>query len=101
MRSYCVYILTNKSGTLYIGVTGNLAQRLIQHRDAAPGSFTARYSINQLVYVEETRYIWDALEREKELKAWTSAKKLALIREANPTWRDLSFDIIGDATEIS
>ena len=57
MRSYCVYILTNKSGTLYIGVTGNLAQRLIQHRNAPPGSFSARYKINQLVYVEETRYI--------------------------------------------
>jgi putative endonuclease len=100
MRSYCVYILTNKSGTLYIGVTGNLTQRLLQHRNGVPGSFTARYKINRLVYVEESRYVWDALEREKELKGWTRAKKLALIREANPKWRDLSVDIIGDAHEL-
>ena len=79
MRSYCVYILTNRSGTLYVGVTGNLPQRLIQHRNAMPGSFTERYKINQLVYVEETRFVWDALEPEKELKAWTRARKLELI----------------------
>jgi len=65
-----------------------------------PGSFTERYKINQLVYVEETRFVWDALEREKELKAWTRARKLELIREGNPTWRDLSLDIIGDASEL-
>jgi putative endonuclease len=55
MRSYCVYILTNKSGTLYVGMTGNLPQRLIQHRQGTPGSFTAKYNINRLVYVEESR----------------------------------------------
>jgi putative endonuclease len=82
-------------------MTGNLPQRLVQHRNGTPGSFTARYKINRLVYVEESRYVWDALEREKELKGWTRAKKLALIREANPMWRDLSVEIIGDATELA
>ena len=99
MRSYCVYILTNKSGMLYVGVTNDLARRLTEYRKGTPGSFTARYNINRLVYVEETSYIWDALEREKELKSWTRAKKLALIRESNPCWLDLSVDILGDTAD--
>ena len=101
MRSYYVYILTNNSGTLYTGVTNDMARRLIQHRNAPERSFTGRYAINRLIYVEATSDVYAALEREKEIKGWTRAKKIALIREMNPKWEDLSVDIVGDATEIT
>ena len=101
MRSYYVYILTNNSGTLYTGVTGNIGQRLIQHRKALPSTFTGRYAVNRLVYAEETSDVYAALEREKEIKGWTRAKKIALIREMNPKWLDLGVDVVGDSTDMT
>jgi putative endonuclease len=91
-RSYYVYILTNRSGTLYIGVTNDLLRRLDEHREAKPGTFTARYKMNRLVYFEEASEVTVAIEREKQLKGWTRARKIALIAESNPRWRDLSLD---------
>jgi len=95
MRSYYVYILTNNSGSLYTGVTANMAARLVQHRKASPKTFAGRYQTGRLVYVEETSDVYAALDREKEIKNWTRAKKIALIRELNPKWFDLGEDVLG------
>ena len=88
MRRYHVYILTNRSGTLYIGVTGNLRARLEQHRAGKGCSFTRRYHLDRLVYAEEFRWVHEALAREKQLKRWRREKKVALIERVNPGWED-------------
>ena len=92
MKQYYVYIMTNKSGTLYIGVTNDLTRRMWEHKQGIGGRFTTKYRITRLVYFEETRDIHAALAREKQLKGWTRAKKLALIASDNPRWIDLSDD---------
>ncbi len=92
MNAYYVYIMTNRSSTLYIGVTNDLARRVSEHKAGKAGSFTGRYRIDRLVYFEETNDIQAALEREKQLKGWTRARKLALINETNAAWDDLSAD---------
>ena len=88
-RKYFVYILSNASKTLYIGVTGNLPRRLEQHRAGMPNSFTTRYNVKRLVYAEEFGRVDDAIRREKQLKRWLRARKIALIESVNPEWRDL------------
>jgi putative endonuclease len=86
-----VYILASGFKRLYIGVTGNLEGRIWQHKHPDDErSFTARYGINQLVYFERHPLMVSAIAREKQLKGWTRAKKIALIVAENPTWRDLS-----------
>jgi putative endonuclease len=90
---FWVYILASKSRTLYIGVTDDLRGRILQHRELRPGTFTARYNITRLVYVEQFHYINNAIAREKELKDWNRAQKIALIQSTNPTWQDLAADI--------
>jgi len=88
---YWVYILANrKNGTLYTGITNSLQRRLWQHRQQAPGSFTARYEVSQLVYFEEFRGVDHAIAREKQIKAGSRKKKIALIENENPEWNDLS-----------
>ncbi|MEO0557761.1 MAG: GIY-YIG nuclease family protein [Bacteroidota bacterium] len=89
-KSYWVYILASRTRVLYIGVTNNLERRVAEHRAGEGGVFTKRYRVRQLVYVEEYPDVNDAITREKELKGWTRAKKVALIEGANATWRDLS-----------
>ena len=87
---YYVYILTNKSNTLYVGVTGNLEQRIEQHlRKSAKNSFTAKYNINKLIYYQEFESVAEAIVAEKRLKGWTRKKKIALIKTINPGFRDL------------
>ena len=86
---FWVYILSNRSHVLYIGVTNNLRGRVHQHRKQSPGSFTARYKVTRLVYFESWQYINNAIAREKELKHWTRAQKIALIESKNPTWEEL------------
>jgi len=86
---FFVYILSNRSHILYIGVTNDLRVRVIQHRRQTPGSFTTRYKITRLVYFERYQYINNAIAREKELKHWTRAQKIALIESTNPTWEEL------------
>ena len=90
MRHYYVYILTNKSRTLYTGVTNNLERRLYEHKQKLVPGFASRYNITQLVYFEETQDVHAALAREKEIKGWLRKKKVALIESTNPEWRDLS-----------
>lgn len=88
-----VYILASGFKRLYIGVTNDLERRVWEHKNPADlNSFTARYRINQLVYFEQYGRITSAIAREKELKGWLRAKKIALIVAGNPTWRDLSLD---------
>jgi putative endonuclease len=96
---YWVYILSNKSKTLYIGVTNDLARRLYEHRHKLSDGFTARYSVDQLVYFEEHESIRTAIEREKKLKGWNRQKKIALIQEKNPELKDLSegWDLISSS----
>ena len=89
-----IYILTNRpSGTLYIGVTSNLLQRVHQHRKNQIKGFTAKYNINKLVYFEETKDVTTAISREKEIKKWRREKKNALVEQTNPAWSDLSPDL--------
>lgn len=90
MGLYYVYILTNPSRTLYVGVTNDLERRVYQHRHKLVEGFTRRYNITRLVYFEDTTDILAAIAREKQLKGWTRAKKLSLIKGVNPQWRDLS-----------
>jgi putative endonuclease len=86
---FWVYILSNRSHTLYIGVTNSLVRRMKEHRQQLPGKHTTDYKITRLVYVEQFQYINNAIAREKELKHWTRAQKLVLIEAANPTWEEL------------
>ena len=86
----CVYILTNKrNGTLYIGVTHNLRQRMEAHKAKQVEAFTKRYEVNRLVWYEKHDTMESAIRREKTLKKWKRAWKLCLIEEANPTWKEL------------
>jgi putative endonuclease len=89
-KRYHVYIMSSRSLTLYTGVTGNIYQRTLQHKAGEIGGFTKKYHINRLVYYETFKYVNSALAREKQLKAWTRAKRLALIKTMNPAWQDLA-----------
>lgn len=89
-----VYILTNRpDGTLYVGVTSNLPQRMAQHRDETLEGFTKKYGLKQLVYVERHGEMINAIAREKTIKGWRRAWKVRLITANNPEWRDLSTDL--------
>ena len=90
MASGWVYIVTNRpNGTLYVGVTSDLARRAHEHRTAAIAGFTKRYGLKRLVYVESHQDIRAAIQREKVLKHWTRARKVRLILAVNPQWDDL------------
>jgi putative endonuclease len=92
-RQPCVYILASQQrGTLYIGLTSNLAQRLYQHRnDLLPG-FTSKHHVHRLVWAESHDSMGTAIAREKQLKRWRRPWKINLIKDANPDWRDLAVD---------
>ncbi len=92
MKYGYVYIMTNRSRTLYIGVTSNLEQRVHQHKQKEVPGFTARYNMTRLAYYEEIPSIRDAIAREKQLKGWRRSRKIELIESVNPQWRDLSED---------
>jgi len=87
---FFVYILASRSRNLYVGVTNDIGLRISQHREHRADSYTARYNIDRLVYFERFHYVENAIAREKELKDWNRAKKIALIERENPTWEDLS-----------
>jgi putative endonuclease len=91
---YVVYILASrKYGSIYVGVTGNLLNRVVTHREELLAGFTARYHIHRLVYFEQFDSPSDAILREKRIKKWRREWKIALIEKANPSWDDL-FDSI-------
>lgn len=90
-----IYILASqRNGTLYIGVTSNVVQRIWQHKNKQVVGFTEKYNVHILVYVELFEDMLSAITREKQLKKWKRAWKLALIEEHNPTWADLWQTII-------
>ena len=92
-KTYYVYFMASTSRVLYTGVTNNIYQRVQQHKETTDKtSFTARYRVNRLVYCEEFDNIYDALDREKQIKRWRREKKLRLIEKLNPDWKDLSLD---------
>ena len=90
MKTYYVYIMTNRSGTLYTGVTNDLERRVYEHKSRTGSKFTTKYKIDRLLHFEAFTNILDAITREKQIKGWLRAKKIALIESANPDWEDLS-----------
>ena len=90
MNTYYVYIMSNKRNTvLYVGVTNDIERRVAEHKNHLLPGFTARYNVDKCVYVEDCGSIEDAIAREKQLKGWTRAKKIALIEQLNPNWDNL------------
>ena len=90
MKQFFVYILASeRNGTLYIGMTSNLVQRIWQHREKVVDGFTERYGVVRLVWFAEFGSAEAAIVREKQLKKWNRAWKMRLIEKENPTWRDL------------
>lgn len=89
------YIMTNKPrGVLYVGVTADLASRVMQHRNGMGSAFCRKYNLTCLVLAEQHEDIRDAIAREKALKAWQRAWKIELIERDNPDWRDLFGDVL-------
>jgi len=92
---FFVYILASaRRGTLYVGVTNNPARRISEHKAKLVPGFTRQYGVDKLVYVEEYSSILEARARERSLKRWRRAWKIALIEKLNPEWRDLSRDLL-------
>ena len=89
-KLYYVCIMASRSRTLYTGVTNSMYRRAMQHKKGEIEGFTRKYHINRLVYYEVFKYVTSAIAREKQVKAWTRAKRLALIESTNPTWQDLA-----------
>ncbi|MBW8012593.1 MAG: GIY-YIG nuclease family protein [Chloroflexi bacterium] len=92
MKTFYVYIMASKTGTLYTGMTNNLQKRIFQHKNKTIEGFTQKYSVTRLVYFEETNDVKTAITREKQIKSWRRSKKLDLIKSSNSTWEDLSDD---------
>ncbi len=92
MRQYWIYILASDHRTLYTGITNDLIRRLSEHRAGLVSGFTKKYNVHRLVYFEESDDPMTAIGREKQIKGWSRAKKIALIERGNPWWRDLSDD---------
>jgi putative endonuclease len=97
VKTYYVYILASRSRTLYTGVTNNLERRALEHKRGVVPGFTSRYRVERLVYYETWGDIRAAIQREKQIKGWLRAKKIALIRSMNPGWSDLSENWWGNA----
>jgi putative endonuclease len=90
-NSYFVYLLTNwNNKVMYVGVTNDLERRLFEHKNKLISGFSEKYNLTKLVYFEETRDVYSAITREKEIKKWRREKKDQLINRVNPAWRDLS-----------
>ena len=87
---FYVYIVGSISGTLYIGMTNNLARRIWQHKQHEIAGFTAKYGVDRLLYFESFDDVRTAINREKQLKSWTRKKKIVLIETRNRSWIDLS-----------
>jgi putative endonuclease len=94
MRRDWVYIMASKrNGTLYLGVTSELPERVQMHREGHGSKFVTKYGVTRLVWYEEHDLIANAIQRETSLKRWPRKWKLALIEKLNPEWRDLYFDL--------
>jgi len=92
---YHVYILSNKSNSvLYVGISGNLKNRVWQHKQKLVDGFTKKYNVTKLVYFESSTDVMSAIAREKQIKKWRREKKIRLIESMNPGWKDLFDDFI-------
>jgi putative endonuclease len=89
-KTYFVYIMSNRSKTLYTGITDSLIRRVREHKTGVGSMFTSKYKLDRLVYYERFEDVHRAIGREKEIKGWLRIKKIALIVSVNPAWRDLS-----------
>jgi len=98
MRQYYVYLMTNRSKTLYLGVTNDLLRRVYEHKQKLIEGFTKKYNITRLVYFEETSDARSAIAREKQIKGWLRQKKITLIERVNPDWKDLAEDWYRDSS---
>jgi putative endonuclease len=95
MKTYWVYILASRPrGTLYVGMTNDLIRRIYQHREGLVDGFSRQYDIEMLVYYEQHATALAAIQREKNIKHWSRAWKLDLIRTLDPEWRDLWEDVV-------
>jgi len=95
MKLPCVYIMANRPrGTLYVGVTSQLPTRVWQHKNKVTGGFTAKYGVDRLVWYETHTEMGSAILREKQLKAGSRQKKVALIEAMNPQWDDLYLSLL-------
>lgn len=90
MKKYWVYIMTSRSRVLYTGITNSLERRALEHRLETVQGFTSRYGVKYLVHAEEFSDVRLAIAREKQIKGWSRARKLALIDAVNPEWKDLA-----------
>ena len=94
-KLFCVYVLTNRHrGTLYTGITCDLARRVWEHKQKAVDGFTSRYGLDRLVWFEVHDDLMAALQREKAIKRWRREWKISLIEKDNPDWRDLYPEIL-------
>ena len=92
-KAYCTYILANrKNGTNYVGVSGNLFRRMLEHKNGTNDGFSKNYGLKKLVYFESFEVVENAIKREKQLKAGKRSTKIQLIEQENPKWNDLSAD---------
>jgi putative endonuclease len=91
-RTYFVYIMTNRSKTLYVGVTNSLIRRVREHKSGTGSHFSAKYKLDRLAYFERFEDVHRAIGREKEVKGWLRIRKIALIVSVNSAWRDLNLE---------
>jgi putative endonuclease len=89
-RTYWVYILGSRSGTLYTGMSGHIKKRVFIHKQHLVKGFTDRYDVTRLLYYETFTDVWACIRREKQIKGWKREKKVALIDSVNEAWDDLS-----------
>lgn len=92
-KTYFVYILSNRSKTLYIGLTNNLRRRVFEYKNGIGSDFATKYKLERLIYFERFDDVRRAIDREKQLKGWRRLKKIALIVALNPTWSDLCAEL--------
>ena len=91
-KTYFVYIMSNRSKTLYTGVTNSLIRRVREHKAGTGSCFASKYKLDRLVYFERFEDVRKSIERERVIKGWLRVKKIALIVSVNPAWRDLSLE---------
>ena len=91
-RHFYVYILTNRTRTLYVGVTNDLESRMYEHKNKLVLGFTNKYNVSWFAYYEQTSDVESAITRERQIKSWRRSKKVALIESLNPHWKDLSLE---------
>ncbi len=97
-KLFFVYILPSRTKTLYVGVTSDLIRRMEEHRRGKQDGFTSRYNVKKLVYYEVGERALGAIAREKQIKGWLRARKIALVESVNPGWSDLTPDLRSERT---